>query len=103
MMPQINKGDVIKEGGEEAKVADESKAPPATDKVEVGEEVNKSLKFMNFIYKFFKYIYIAIFFYVTPWIVICVPYIMEKIVKIALATESDKKTANTLKEGGFDD
>ena len=50
-------------------------------------------KLMKFIYHVFKYIYIAVFFYVTPWIIIIVPYILEKRVKIALSSENDAKTA----------
>ena len=32
---------------------------------------------MRVFYRLFKYLYIVIFFYVTPWIVITVPFILE--------------------------
>ena len=42
------------------------------------------------LYKLMKYIYVAVFFYVTPWVTITVPYVLEKSQNIAISEVATK-------------
>ena len=75
-------GELNKEDTKEIVSAASPSAPKMPQK---GSETSMSMMCMKGTYRFNKFIYVALFFYVIPWIVIIVPWIMDKTVRIAVA------------------